>query len=476
MNTFPECHETYQQDVQVPRQDGTRLNRPQIDSRRPIIFLSYASEGREAARAVAGLLESAGCTVWWDRRIPAGRTWRSMIEEALRDMRCMVVLWSSHSVDSDWVKEEAEEARAVGKLVPVLIEPVKPPVGFRSIQAAELTDWDGTRDCLGARQLIADLESMIGKETAQELPNKVAIPKLPYQKKPMILLAGGVFLVTLLIFVWGFVMRWKVPLASGPVQMVALLIQVPKTAIDVGQTVPLKVNARYSDGKEMEVSNEVQWASSNGSILTISPEGQAQAHSFGDVDVNARVGNVISPPIRLTISALSNVQRKPPPHVISLILDSDKQRLFVQDRAQLRVKARFSDGAITEVAEGVDWRSTDDSVVNINGNGQLEALKEGKARVTGRYGGVEAETILIDVQSRRAPTQKSPFGKPQIKGDARSIAMSNEGVGTRSQFTEQPPARKSSDTEAEKTTIVPPQQSRDVISEYIRGENQRRAR
>ena len=55
------------------------------------ILLSYANEDREAARAVAGLLESAGCTVWWDRRIPAAHTWRSMIEEALRDMRCIVV-------------------------------------------------------------------------------------------------------------------------------------------------------------------------------------------------------------------------------------------------------------------------------------------------------------------------------------------------------------------------------------------------
>ena len=475
MNTFPECHEIYQQDVKVCRQDGTRRDRPRIDSQKPIIFLSYASEDRDAARAVAGLLESAGCTVWWDRRIPAGRTWRSMIEEALRDMRCMVVLWSSHSVGSDWVKEEAEEARAVGKLVPVLIEPVKPPVGFRGIQAAELTDWDGTRDCLGARQLIADLESMIGNETAQELPNKVTIPKPPYQKKPMTLLAGGVFLVTLFILVWGFVIRWKVPFASGPVQMVALLIQTPRTAISLGETVPLKVNARYSDGKEMEFSNEVQWASSNGSILTISPQGQAHAHSFGDVDVNARVGDVISPTVRLTILAPSNVQRKPPPHVVSLVLDSDKQRLFVKDRAQLRLKARFSDGAITEVAEGVDWHSTDDSVVNINGNGQLEALKEGKARVTGRYGGIESETILIEVQSRRGQTQKSPAGKPQIKDHAEPL-MSNQGVAIPSQLTIQTPAHKSAETEAEKTTIVPSQQSRDVISEYIRGEKQRRAR
>ena len=146
------------------------------------IFLSYANEDREKARAVAGLLESAGCTVWWDRRIPAGRTWRSMIEEALRDMRCMVVLWSAHSVESDWVKEEAEEARALGRLIPVLIEPVKPPVGFRSIQAADLTEWDGSRDSLGARQLIADIESLMGKSPPQKVTDAEEVPR---EKQPI---------------------------------------------------------------------------------------------------------------------------------------------------------------------------------------------------------------------------------------------------------------------------------------------------
>ena len=76
------------------------------------IFLSYAKEDREVARKLATLLENAGWIIWWDRRIPAGRTWHDVLEEALREMRCMVVLWSSHSIDSDWVKEEAEEARA----------------------------------------------------------------------------------------------------------------------------------------------------------------------------------------------------------------------------------------------------------------------------------------------------------------------------------------------------------------------------
>src|ERR1051325_3886984 len=134
------------------------------------IFLSYANEDRATALRVSRLLESAGWSVWWDRRIPAGRTWRSMIEEALGRMRCMVVLWSSHSIHSDWVKEEAEEAREIGKLVPVLIESVKPPVGFRAIQAADLTGWDGSSDSPGAQQLITDLKALIGTPAETDKP------------------------------------------------------------------------------------------------------------------------------------------------------------------------------------------------------------------------------------------------------------------------------------------------------------------
>src|SRR5438445_8985598 len=139
------------------------------------IFLSYAKENRESARSIAALLESAGWTVWWDRRIPAGRAWRSVLEEALGQMRCMVVLWSKHSVDSDWVKEEAEEAREIERLVPVLIEPVKPPVGFRAIQAADLSNWDGSNSSPGAQQLITDLNSLVGKPIEQPKAEKGSV-------------------------------------------------------------------------------------------------------------------------------------------------------------------------------------------------------------------------------------------------------------------------------------------------------------
>jgi hypothetical protein len=64
------------------------------------IFLSYTEKDRDEARRIAAMLESAGWTVWWDRRIPAGDTWRNVLERALERMRCMVVLWSARSIEA----------------------------------------------------------------------------------------------------------------------------------------------------------------------------------------------------------------------------------------------------------------------------------------------------------------------------------------------------------------------------------------
>ncbi len=127
------------------------------------IFLSYSEKDRETARRVAAFLEAAGWSVWWDRRIPAGESWRSVLDDALRSMRCMVVLWSEHSVQSEWVCEEASEGRRLDKLVPVLIDRVRPPAGFREIQAADLVGWDGSAAFPAAQELVRDLADRLGK-------------------------------------------------------------------------------------------------------------------------------------------------------------------------------------------------------------------------------------------------------------------------------------------------------------------------
>ena len=162
------------------------------------IFLSYATEDRATASQVACRLEARGFTVWWDRKIPAGMTWRQVIENALNDMGCMVVLWSQNSIASAWVSEEAEEGRTRARLVPALLEPVAPPLGFRGIQAADLVGWDGSPDAPGFRHLVAGVEALLGPRCATPPPPAgptSALPAAGRTQRPLLLASAGLLVV-----------------------------------------------------------------------------------------------------------------------------------------------------------------------------------------------------------------------------------------------------------------------------------------
>lgn len=99
------------------------------------LFLSYAREDDARAERIAIALEQAGHAVWWDREISAGSSFSNEIDSALRDAELIVVLWSHHSIASDWVRDEAAIGRDSGRLLPALIDAVDPPLGFRQYQA-----------------------------------------------------------------------------------------------------------------------------------------------------------------------------------------------------------------------------------------------------------------------------------------------------------------------------------------------------
>lgn len=126
------------------------------------IFISYASQDRERIRPLAHALEVHGWSVFWDPNIPAGKPWREVLDDALNGARCVVVAWSDHSVMSRWVHEEAEEGRARSILVPVFIDEVRPPLGFRGVQAADLSQWDHTKHSDAFERFLADIDTHLG--------------------------------------------------------------------------------------------------------------------------------------------------------------------------------------------------------------------------------------------------------------------------------------------------------------------------
>lgn len=110
------------------------------------IFISYSSEDKTRVKTIAEALEHKGWSVWWDRQIPVGQRFDTVIEQELNKARCVIVIWTRRSVNSEWVKNEASEAAQRNILAPVLLEDVKIPLAFRRIEAAQLTGWKGEPD------------------------------------------------------------------------------------------------------------------------------------------------------------------------------------------------------------------------------------------------------------------------------------------------------------------------------------------
>jgi hypothetical protein len=125
------------------------------------VFVSYARRDRERVLALVSALEHEGLSVWWDPNLVPGKRFRDIIARELAAADSVVVVWTAASVQSDYVQDEAEEARERGVLVPITLEPVKPPAGFRQVQAADLSQWAGSSQHPEFRMLLSAVKTLV---------------------------------------------------------------------------------------------------------------------------------------------------------------------------------------------------------------------------------------------------------------------------------------------------------------------------
>lgn len=157
------------------------------------IFISYKKEDAGRVVRIVEGLRRQGLSVWWDHGIAPGAQWDRTIQSELQSAHLVCAVWSHLSVDAPWVKEEAGVGKAKGKLLPVRIDDVEPPLGFGLIQSADLRGWDGDEKDPRWAHFLAGIQAALagGAPASLEAP-----PRRP--KKPSWLVLSGLAAVVAL--------------------------------------------------------------------------------------------------------------------------------------------------------------------------------------------------------------------------------------------------------------------------------------
>lgn len=125
------------------------------------VFISYKKEDRALAERVEAALQGEGITSWWDTSLHPRESWDAIIQREIAEAAAVIVIWTSRSVHSEWVRIEANYGKQHKKLVPLLAEPCNIPLAFSLTQAAQVTDWDGTAGHGGWRQALVWIGALL---------------------------------------------------------------------------------------------------------------------------------------------------------------------------------------------------------------------------------------------------------------------------------------------------------------------------
>jgi tetratricopeptide (TPR) repeat protein len=185
------------------------------------IFISYAREDRPRVERLAAALEQRGWAVWWDPDIRTGEDFGRRIHTALQAARCVIVVWSHQSIASPWVKDEAQVGQERGVLLPVCIDAVAPPLGFRQLQTVNLTGWRPGSPGAAFAKLVADIATMLGDHAGYQ-PEEARAPtvatwvSMAWLRRRKLLLAGPA-VVAVAVVAYGLVPRTPAPPTEPPV-------------------------------------------------------------------------------------------------------------------------------------------------------------------------------------------------------------------------------------------------------------------
>jgi hypothetical protein len=270
-------------------------------------------------------MKAQGWSVWWDREIRAGDPWAEDIENALKQARCVVVLWSRHSAQSRWVRTEAENGLQRKLLVPARIDDTKTPFGFESVQVADLRAWSGTGPDAGVGELLRGVAAVL---KVPEPP--VATPQPPATRRWPVFAAAA--LLAPMLAATGLRTTF---LQTTRIYLEARLSGLTFTSSQTQELSDLLVLSKLEAAGFEKV---ILPRSRNRGEQTIANEAVEGASLQLAADASAGAGSITLEPLVLLRGARVTVQTLPGPRECRLTLDAGKVALAATVQGQVGVR------------------------------------------------------------------------------------------------------------------------------------------
>ncbi len=322
-----------------------------------------------------------------------------------------------------------------------------------------------------------------------EVPQTVIIPAPGQMRKRSLVLAGSIVLTVVVassVVSIGRRFYGEAPSATSSVLIRSLLVRAPKTELEPGERLILKARAHFSDGSEREVDQGIHWMSTNPSVAAIIANGEMQGGEPGESEISARLGDITAPSVKVSVKGSQILPL--PARVVALTGYGYPRALHVNERKALSITAKFSDGTERKLTEGVQWESSDPTVLNVNPEGEVEGLKNGTATLAARYKDFRSEPVSIEVSAKETKPRPTPRAKHSPRPEPPQGGMPFQPPSAQ-RLTEAPaapfpPPRPETSEEvvrpqalsAKEPVEVPtaplPDTSK-IISDYIRGERDR---
>jgi len=165
--------------------------------------------------------------------------------------------------------------------------------------------------------------------------------------------------------------------------------------VTLGEDIQFTATGFYANQTTVNITDTVEWASSNGDVLTVSGgldfEGFGSTTGAGTAQIKANFFDIESNVINVSVTDAL---------IESLSVSPSTAQVAVDGGLQLSAEASFSDGSRGNVSGSVRWLTGDGGIVTVDPTGHITGKGPGTTTITAIYeqGEVTLEASPVEVE------------------------------------------------------------------------------